>query len=46
MIGPAMNDNLSEQHLVIAEAEAVLTFVVAALVGMLYVVAVVRQRRR
>lgn len=46
MLGPAMNDNISQQRLIIAEAEAVLTFAIAALVGLLYVVAVVRQRQR
>ena len=46
MIGPAMNDNISLQRLIIAQAEAVLTFATAALVGVLYVVAVARQRLR
>ncbi|HVC78932.1 MAG TPA: ABC transporter permease subunit [Chloroflexota bacterium] len=46
MLGPAMNDNISQQRLIIAEAEAVLTFAIAAVVGLLYVVAVVRQRQR
>jgi ABC-type spermidine/putrescine transport system permease subunit I len=46
MLGPAMNDNINGQRLIIAEAEAVLTFAFAALVGMLYVIAIVRQRRR
>ncbi|MGH2343932.1 MAG: ABC transporter permease, partial [Chloroflexota bacterium] len=46
MLGPAMNDNIAQQRLVIAEAEAVLTFVFAAMVGMLYVAVMVRQRRR
>lgn len=46
MLGPAMNDNINQQRLIIAEAEAVLTFAIAAVVGMLYVIAVVRQRRR
>jgi putative spermidine/putrescine transport system permease protein len=46
MLGPAMNDNINNQRLLIAQVEAVLTFLVAALVGVLYVLAVVRQRRR
>lgn len=46
MLGPAMQDNISQKQLVIAEAEAVMTFAFAALLGMLYVVAVVRQRLR
>jgi len=46
MLGPAMNDNLSNGQVVVAQTEAVLTFVMAALVGLLYVVVVARQRRR
>jgi putative spermidine/putrescine transport system permease protein len=46
MLGPAMQDNISQQHLIIAEAEAVLTFAFAAIAGMLYVAAVVRKRMR
>jgi ABC-type spermidine/putrescine transport system permease subunit I len=46
MLGPAMNDNISQHNLIIAEAEAVMTFAFSALIGMLYVVAVVRRRQR
>ncbi len=46
MLGPQMSDNIANQRLIIAEAEAVLTFGFAALVGMLYVVATIRARRR
>jgi ABC-type spermidine/putrescine transport system permease subunit I len=46
MLGPAMNDNINNQRVLIAQAEAVLTFAAAAVVGILYVVAVARQRRR
>jgi hypothetical protein len=46
MLGPAMNDNIDNQRILIAQAEAVLTFGAALLVGILYVVAVARQRRR
>ena len=46
MLGPAMEDNLSNGQVVIAQTEAVLTFVMAAVVGLLYVVVVARQRRR
>lgn len=46
MLGPAMNDNINNQRTLIAQAEAVLTFAVAAMVGVLYVLAVARSRRR
>jgi ABC-type spermidine/putrescine transport system permease subunit I len=46
MLGPAMNDNIAYQRILIAQAEAVLTFLAALLIGILYVVAVARQRRR
>lgn len=46
MLGPAMADNISQQRVIIAEAEAVLTFVFAAIVGLLYIGAVVSRRRR
>ena len=45
MLGPAMNDNINTQRVIIAQAEAVLTFVVAAVAGLLYVGVVTRQRR-
>ncbi len=46
MLGPAMNDNLSTGQVLIAQTEAVLTFAMAVLVGLLYVAVIVRQRRR
>jgi putative spermidine/putrescine transport system permease protein len=46
MIGPMMDNNIGIQRVLTAQAEAVLTFAAAALVGMLYAAAVVRQRRR
>lgn len=46
MLGPAMNDNVAVRRLPVAQAEAVITFLFAAAIGMLYVIALVRQRRR
>jgi ABC-type spermidine/putrescine transport system permease subunit I len=45
-LGPLMDDNVVYQHVLLAEAEAVISFALAALVGVLYVVALYRQRWR
>ncbi len=46
MLGPLMQDNITFREVLLAQAEAVVTFVFALLVGLVYVVALARQRRR
>jgi ABC-type spermidine/putrescine transport system permease subunit I len=46
MIGPLMDQDVGLQKLLVAQGLAVITFAFAILVGLLYVVALARQRGR